>query len=160
RTVEPDCTANGPAISVGVAPSLKGAHNNGLLCGLGGAHRGLRGETEPCWGTISRFYDARYRLAWCRNYRRWSEAVCSHPRQSTTHNAGQRDALLPILVTDALTAAQRDRDRAPPSDGLGGMAGVRQATGRPRGGWLGSLEKFADGRIAIARRRPRDVAGW
>ena len=25
---------------------------------------------------------------------------------------------------------------------------------------FGSLEKFADGRIAIAHRRPRDVAGW
>jgi hypothetical protein len=26
---------------------------------------GPRGETEPDWGTISRFYDARYRLTWC-----------------------------------------------------------------------------------------------
>ena len=33
-------------------------------------------------------------------------------RESTAPNAGQRDALLPILVTDALAAAQRDRESA------------------------------------------------
>src|SRR5262249_1791441 len=38
-------------------------------------------------GTISRFYDARYRLAWCRDHSRWSEAVCSHPRR----NGGAHD---------------------------------------------------------------------
>jgi hypothetical protein len=75
-------------------------------------------------------------VGWSRDHRRWSEAVCSHPRQSTAPNAGQRDALLPILATDALAAAQRGRDRAPPSDGLGGMAGVRRAREGPRGGWL------------------------
>jgi hypothetical protein len=54
-SIEPDFAANGPAIRVGVAPSLNGAHNNGLLCGVGGAHRGPRGETKPNSDTISRF---------------------------------------------------------------------------------------------------------
>ena len=69
-----------------------------------------------------------------------------------------RDALLPILVTDALAAAQRDRDRAPPSDGLGGM-GVQQAREGPVADSFGSLEKFADRRVAIAHRSPSDVVG-
>ena len=64
RSVEPDYTSNGPTVCVSVAPSLNGAHDNGLLCAVAGAHRCPAGKPSQPGGTISRFYDARYRLAW------------------------------------------------------------------------------------------------
>ena len=67
---------------------------------------------------------------------RWSEAVRSHPRQSTGPNVGQRDALLSILATDALAAAQRDRDRDLRPMVSAGMAGGLAGAGRPLCGWL------------------------
>src|SRR5262245_15991543 len=70
RTVEPDYTANGPAISVGVAPSLKGAHNNGLLCGVGAAHRGPRGNRGKLGYDFTPLRRA-LPLAWCIRSRWW-----------------------------------------------------------------------------------------
>jgi hypothetical protein len=81
----------------------------------------------------------------------------SHPRRSMTRDAGHAAPwtrgirLLPIP----------SRDHARPPEGSrrdGGMVGKGGIA--PRGGSLfGSLEKFADGRVAIRHCGPRDVAG-
>ena len=91
---------------------------------------------------------------------RWSEAVRSHPRQSTGPNVGQWDALLPILVTDALAAPKGIAIAHLRPMASAGWRGARQAGEDPVVGGFGFLEKFADGRVAIAHRGPRDVAGW
>ena len=61
----------GPTVRVGVAPSLSGAHNNGLFCGVGGNYRCPRGNRVKTAVRFTRIYDARCRLAYCIRCRWW-----------------------------------------------------------------------------------------
>ena len=95
-----------------------------------------------------------------------------HPRQSTAPDAGQRGALLPILGTDALARAQRDRDRQVRPMGFDVMTArerpwargepgrlLKVGSGRTKRGLIRGRTLGDARRIAIAQ-RPRDVAGW
>jgi hypothetical protein len=103
----------------------------------------------------------------CRSWL-WSRLLTTDPRDVAGWSMGRRGEGLRLglgwasggsgAATRPVTA-RRGAERASRM-GLRGWRDGRQARDGPRSGSLSVLEKIPMGRVAIAHRGPRDVAGW